>query len=173
MPIHIIIDGYNLIRNSPTLQEFDRRDIQMGRDALVDLLAAYKKIKPHKISVVFDGINAPPFSSQRDVFKGIQIIFSRSGQTADSVIKAMAGKEKEKAVVVSSDREVADSASSSGSATMSVSEFEDKLLMAQYANLKGVEDEEDSGWVPTTRKKGPSRRLSKSKRRNRAKTRKI
>lgn len=173
MSIHIIIDGYNLIRNSAALRDLDRQDIQLGRDALVNMLAAYKKIKPHKITVVFDGINAPPFSSRRDASKGIQIIFSRSGQTADSVIKQMARKEKEKAVVVSSDRQVADAAFASGSATMPVPEFEDKLLMAEYAALKGVEDEGGRGWIPTTRKKGPSRRLSKSKRRNRAKTRKL
>ena len=173
MPLHIIIDGYNLIRNSASLKDLDRQDIQLGRDALVNMLAAYKKIKPHKISVVFDGINAPPFSTRRDLNKGIRIVFSRSGQTADSVIKKMAAKEREKAVVVSSDREVTDSAAASGSATMPVAEFEERLLMAEYTGQKGLNDEDVSGWIPTTKKKGPRRRLSKSKRRNRAKTRKI
>jgi predicted RNA-binding protein with PIN domain len=173
MSLHIIIDGYNLIRNSPSLKELDRRDIQLGREALVDRLASYRKIKPHRITVVFDGISAPAFSSGKETVKGIQIVFSRQGQTADSVIKKMARKEREKAVVVSSDREIIASATSSRSATLSVEAFEDRLLMADYAALKGDEDGNAGGWVPTTKKKGPSKRLSKSKRRNRKKIRKL
>lgn len=173
MSLHIIIDGYNLIRNSQSFKELDRQDIQLGREALVDRLAAYRKIKPHKITVVFDGISAPAYSSGRDTVKGIHIVFSRRGQSADSVIKKMAREEREKAVVVSSDREIIAAAESSRSATLSVAEFENRLLMADYAALKGDEDGKDRGWVPTTKKKGPSKRLSKSKRRNRKKLRKL
>ena len=54
MPIHIIIDGYNLIRRSKKLSAFDVQDIQLGREALIDMLATYKKIKAHRITVVFD-----------------------------------------------------------------------------------------------------------------------
>ncbi|MBU4288844.1 MAG: NYN domain-containing protein, partial [Proteobacteria bacterium] len=64
MSLHIIIDGYNLIRQSTTLSDLDRQDIQLGREALLNMLAAYKKIKRHRITVVFDGTNAH-FSSQR------------------------------------------------------------------------------------------------------------
>ncbi len=42
MPIHIIIDGYNLIRNSNSLSALDRQDMQTGRETLVDMLATYK-----------------------------------------------------------------------------------------------------------------------------------
>jgi len=40
MSIHIIIDGYNLIRQSTTLSILDQQDIMLGREALVDMLAA-------------------------------------------------------------------------------------------------------------------------------------
>ncbi|MEN8246931.1 MAG: NYN domain-containing protein [Thermodesulfobacteriota bacterium] len=58
MAVHIIIDGYNLIRQSPELSYLDRQDLQQGREALLGMLAAYKKIKHHQITVVFDGIDA-------------------------------------------------------------------------------------------------------------------
>ena len=45
MSIHIIIDGYNLIRQSNRLSILDLQDIQLGRDALVDMLAAYNQKK--------------------------------------------------------------------------------------------------------------------------------
>jgi len=57
MSFHIIIDGYNLIRQSCTLAAFDQKDLQLGREVLLDKLAAYKKIKHHKITVVFDAAN--------------------------------------------------------------------------------------------------------------------
>jgi predicted RNA-binding protein with PIN domain len=102
MSLHIIIDGYNLIRQSDTFRFLDRQSMQRGREALVNVLAAYKKIKSHTITVVFDGAQAPPLAPQSDRVKGIIIEFSRNGESADTVIKRLARKERQKALVVSS-----------------------------------------------------------------------
>ncbi len=173
MAIHIIIDGYNLIRQSNTLSMLDQQDIQTGRDALIDLLAAYKKIKAHKITVVFDGANAPVFSNRNDSMKGIKIKFSGQGETADTVIKKMAASKRERALVVTSDKDIIDFVSSRGATTICSTEFEEKMLMADYMMLKGVRGEDENGWKPTTKKKGPKRRLSKKERQNRIKTKKL
>ena len=50
MPLHLIIDGYNLIRQSAHLAELDRRDLQQGREALVGALAAYRRIRRHRVN---------------------------------------------------------------------------------------------------------------------------
>jgi len=173
MSIHIIIDGYNLIRQSSSLSTFDQQDIQLGREALLKTLETYKRIKRHKITVVFDGTNAPPFALHKDRIKGIRIKFSRPGESADMVIKKMADREREKVLVVSSDLDIVNFAASTGAATISSPEFEEKITMAVYMDTKGIEDQDHSGWTPTTKKKGPSKRLSKRKRRNRIKTRKL
>jgi predicted RNA-binding protein with PIN domain len=173
MSIHIIIDGYNLIRQSKSLRILDRQELQLGRDALLDMLARYKRIKGHRITVVFDGINAPLFTQQRDQVKGIKIKFSREEESADTVIKRMIVGQKEKALVVSSDRDVVKFAASKGAATISAPLFEEKIAMTAFFETKGIEREDDAGWIPTTRKKGPSRRLSKKERRNRAKIKKL
>lgn len=165
MGLHIVVDGYNLIRQSKQFSHLDQFDLQTGRDALVDALAAYKKIKPYAITVVFDGTAAPTGMPRRDNFKGIRLRFSAPGQTADEVIKKMAVREKEKLIVVSSDLDVAGYAASMGAATLSSREFEDRLMMAQYMDLKGVDKTDDGqGWRPSTKKKGPSRRLTKRQR---------
>jgi predicted RNA-binding protein with PIN domain len=173
MSIHIIIDGYNLIRQSTTLSRLDQEDIMLGRDALVDMLAAYRKIKPHRITVVFDGHHSPAFSQQRDQKKGIAIRFSRRGESADDLIKRMAIKEREKALVVSSDLEVTNTAAAHGAATISAPLFEDKIGMAVQLDALEIDAEDRAGWTPTTKKKGPSRRLSKKQRRNRMKIKKL
>ncbi len=173
MSIHIIIDGYNLIRQSTTLSDLDRQDIQLGREALLNMLAAYKKIKRHRITVVFDGTNAH-FSSQcKDKIKGIEIRFSRAGESADTVIKKMAAKEKEKALVVSSDMGIVNAVVSHGAATINSQMFEEKIAMAEYMSAKGLDRKDKGGWIPTTKKKGPRRRLSKIKRKSRLKINKL
>jgi hypothetical protein len=82
----------------------------------------------------------------------------------------MATREKERALVVSSDRDIVSFVRSVGSASIGSRAFEDKIFQALYSGENaGREDSPGTGWVPTTRKKGPSRRLPKKKRRNRNK----
>jgi len=173
MSIHIIIDGYNLIRQSKQLSELDLQDIQLGREALVDMLAAYKKIKAHRITVVFDGNRTPLLSLQRDRQKGITMVFSHAGESADTVIKQMARQKSEKALVVSSDQDIVQSAAAYSAATVSANDFENKLTLSMH--MDGLQSDRDdyNGWRPTTKKKGPSRRLSKRQRKNSEKIRKL
>jgi predicted RNA-binding protein with PIN domain len=173
MPLHIIIDGYNLIRQSSRLSALEDQDIQFGRDALIEDLAAYKRLKSHRITVVFDGANAPPAVQGRSRDRGIDIRFSRSGELADDLINKMVLDVREQALVVSSDQEVAGFALDHGAAAISSPEFETRLSMAAYMDMKGSVDESSEGWVPTTKKKGPRRRLPKKARRLNAKTKKL
>jgi predicted RNA-binding protein with PIN domain len=165
MSLHIVIDGYNLIRQSRRFSALDQQDLQTGREALADALAAYKKIKPYTITVVFDGADAPLGMARRDFAKGIELRYSRPGELADAVIKRMATREKQKLLVVTSDSDIVQFVKSVGSAVISAPEFEERLMMARYMDQKGMEASEgSSGWQPTTKKKGPSRRLPKSRR---------
>ena len=174
MAIHIIIDGYNLIRQSPDLARLDRQDLQLGREALVTMLAAYKKYKPHAITVVFDGADQPSLYGSRDRARGIAIRYSQGGESADDLIRRMARREKAKALVVSSDREVMAAAEAAGATVMESAAFEHKIAMAGYLGGKGDgEAAESGGWLPTTRKKGPSRRLPKRKRKAKARIDKL
>ena len=173
MSIHIIIDGYNLIRQSNYLSTLDLQDIQLGRETLIDMLAAYKKIKAHRITVIFDGTRAPHLAQQRDRQMGISVLFSHRGESADTVIKKMAGAEKQKALVVSSDQDIVQSANSSGAATISAADFENRLILSADMGGMGPGRDDLEGWKPTTKKKGPSRRLTKRQRKNNAKIRRL
>jgi predicted RNA-binding protein with PIN domain len=166
MAIHIIVDGYNLIRQSPTLSRLDRRDIALGREALVAGLAAYRKIKPHRITVVFDGVDAPGWSAARDVQRGVHILFSRRGESADAVIVRLARQEREKALVVSSDAAVARAAEACGAAAIDSPEFEFRLAQAAAVQEAGVFEEEPAPRRIDTRKKGAGHRLPKRVRKN-------
>jgi uncharacterized protein len=166
MAIHIIVDGYNLIRQSPELSRLDRRDIALGREALIAGLAAYRTIKPHRITVVFDGVDAPGLSPARDVQRGIHIVFSRRGETADAVIARMARQEREKALVVSSDAAVARAAHACGAAAIDSPEFEFRLAQAALLQEADTSKEEPPPRRVDTRKKGTGHRLPKRLRQN-------
>jgi len=100
-------------------------------------------------------------------------VFSRSGESADSVIIRMARAEREKALVVSSDREVVNSSEAFGAAAISAEGFENKIALAVAMGQNVQDRDEAEGWKPTTQKKGPRRRLPKRKRRSRSKIKKL
>ena len=173
MGMHIIIDGYNLVRQSQELSRLDRVDMARGREALIEKLAAYRRLKPHRITVVFDGAGAPPLSPARDRAKGIGVVFSRAGETADTVIARMARQERATAMVVTSDLALARGAEACGAAVIESAEFEARMAMA--AAMEGGEPAEGElrRRRVSTRKKGEGRRLPKRLRQNRMKTDKL
>ena len=64
--MHIIVDGYNLIRQSDILRLHERQGLEAGRKALVHLLAGYRRSRGHRITVVFDGWLGGPPQEERD-----------------------------------------------------------------------------------------------------------
>jgi predicted RNA-binding protein with PIN domain len=173
MGMHIIIDGYNLVRQSKELGRLDRADIARGREALIEKLAAYRRFKPHRMTVVFDGSGAPALSPERDRMKGIGVVFSRGGETADAVIGRMARQEGETALVVSSDQAVVRSAQASGAAVIESPEFEARMAMAAALGAGEPADENQQARRVSTRKKGEGRRLPKRLRLNQRRTAKL
>lgn len=175
MPLHVVIDGYNLIRQSKRLSAIERTGLQEGREALLEELASYRRMKHHAITVVFDGAFADTPLRTKERYKGVNVIFSRPGKSADAVIKRLVARERERAVVVSSDRAVSDSAAQHGAATMGSVEFEKKMQIAAQLDAFSPDlgGREVNGWAPTTKKKGPSRRPPKRMRKSLTKTRKL
>lgn len=180
MALHLIIDGYNLIRTSPSLSRPSAQDLDLGREALLTRLASYRRIKQRPITVVFDAAYGSPLSRKSDVFQGIKVVYSPAGTSADRVISRMAGEMGSQALVVTSDRALAAAVERAGATAIPSPEFEDRMEMAFYMDFKGdlSEDEEDgspdrNSARQTTRKKGPSKRLPRSERRRRAKLKKV
>lgn len=169
MAVHLVIDGYNVIRRSGTLGAKEAVALELGREALLERLRQYKRIRGHRITVVFDAASKPVAAEERSREKGITVIYSASGETADTAIKRMCRSEGGSLVVVTSDRELGEYAEGCGATVMDSEGFEEKMEMAAYAEVKGAKEEEGEGWDSRqgTRKKGPARRISKKERRRR------
>ncbi|ADD44519.1 protein of unknown function DUF901 [Stackebrandtia nassauensis DSM 44728] len=100
---HLIVDGYNV-----TLGGYGDIPLEQQRIRLVRGLSGIAAQTGAEVTVVFDGshhmvgLPTPP--------RGVRVLFSRKGQTADEVIRALTRAEPNgrPVIVISSDREVAD-----------------------------------------------------------------
>ena len=133
---------------------------------MIRQLASYKRIRGHEITVVFDGWRSGSLKESQQWERGILVIYSKRDERADEVIKRLAKRFGQGAVIVTSDREVAHSVERVGATAVSSEEFEGKMGMAAVMEEKGVDPEEiDNDEGGGGKKKGPSRRPSKRKRR--------
>ncbi|MFY1686959.1 NYN domain-containing protein [Plantactinospora sp. WMMB782] len=100
---HLVVDGYNV-----TKRGFGDMSLEQQRKRLITGLGGIAAQTGDEVTVVFDGAERvhglPPAP------RGVRVLFSRKGETADDLIRRLVRAEPagRPVVVVSSDREVAD-----------------------------------------------------------------
>jgi predicted RNA-binding protein with PIN domain len=100
---HLVVDGYNV-----TKRGFPEMSLEQQRKRLITGLGGLAAQTGDEITVVFDGAERvhglPPAP------RGLRVLFSRKGDTADELIRQLVRAEPpgRAIVVISSDREVAD-----------------------------------------------------------------
>jgi predicted RNA-binding protein with PIN domain len=173
--MHIIIDGYNLIRQSDALRQAERTSLEEGRKALIRRLASYRRSRGHRISVVFDGWQNGPYSEERDREQGVDILYSCRGERADELIKRMISATGEEIVVITSDRGIADFAERRGYTAIPSPTFERRMEEAGVSgdSREGDSDVDDGEDRDGRKKKGSAHRLPKRKRAALAKLKKL
>jgi predicted RNA-binding protein with PIN domain len=167
--MHLIIDGYNLLHVNRSLINLNSIQLQWERERLIDRLSAYQKLKPHAVTVVFDGWQEGWSTETREKKKGIEVIFSRLGEKADEVIKRLVKEKGSGVVVITSDRDVARFAQKMDVAVIPSEQFREKLEKGSSDMIEENPEEEER----EIKKKGPSRRLSKQEKRTRAASKKL
>jgi len=175
-PRTILIDGYNVIRNTPGLIAAEQVSLQTGREVLLARVAARYRNTPHTAIVVFDGGGAS--ETTQALAKGVrgQVVFTRRGESADTVIGRIAAEEQARGaavVVVSDDFEVRREVGATGGRSARVADLTTQLnappkyqqRMARHRahirrELEGDKDE------PHLRRSGNPRRPSRKQRRD-------
>ena len=160
MMIHILIDGYNLIRKYQPLFRVEKADFSQGREKLLEWLSQYRQKIPNPVTVVFDGGQGGALVEGRDIYKGIKILYSPRGQTADDIIKRIAKREGEKTLVVTSDQELGSFCRFFKTGWIRSEDFAHRIQeQIQAENQKTFKEENPEG--PPKKKKGTAFRLSK------------
>ncbi|HEY7356436.1 MAG TPA: NYN domain-containing protein [Ktedonobacterales bacterium] len=172
-PKLILIDGYNVIKNTPELLAAERRSLAAARDALVRKLIAKYRHTPHQVVVVFD---AQQLRQTEEHVQRVRLIFTCQGESADAVIARMAREaaaRQQTVVVASNDQEVRGAVVGAGGQAASSADLAAHLnapprLLAQRARyrqevlrrMEGSSQEDE----PPQRAKGNPRRPKKRRR---------
>jgi predicted RNA-binding protein with PIN domain len=89
----------------------------------------------------------------------VTVIYSRIGEKADAVIKRVISSERSGWIVVTSDRDIADRAWSTGSVPISAADF--VRIFEQHVLDYPAEEEYENNEYQEPRRKGSPRKLSK------------
>lgn len=101
----LIVDGYNVINAWPELIEV-KENLEYARDRLVDILSEYGAYKGFRTIVVFDAHMTPGRGVVQSQAGGLEVIYTKEGETADSCIEKMVYylvRQGERIYVVTSD----------------------------------------------------------------------
>ncbi len=88
--IRILVDGYSLLHQWPQLAAGKARYSQAARDELAQVLTRYQDVSGVPITIVFDGAAQRHHASTLVAPGKLEILYSRSGQTADQMIERAA-----------------------------------------------------------------------------------
>lgn len=88
MPLaRILVDGYSLLHGWPELARGKARHSMAARDALVDILTRYRDAIGTPITIIFDGAGAPKGTAKPHSTPELEVLYSKTGQTADDIIE--------------------------------------------------------------------------------------
>ena len=127
----LIVDGYNMIFAWEDLAETAKHDLSAARRHLKDLLTGYAAFRKCRTILVFDSYRQPGSEKYQDA--GIQVVFTREGETADAYIQNLAAQfgGNYRVSVASSDGLVQLSALGSGVLRVSARELRQEIDRAQ------------------------------------------
>ncbi|HUR51101.1 MAG TPA: NYN domain-containing protein [Mycobacteriales bacterium] len=107
---HLLVDGYNVTKGG-----YGGLTLEAQRTRLLAGLGGLAARTGAEVTVVFDGAEGTMVTALKAP-RGVRMLFSRGGETADEVLRRLARHEPvgRPVVVVSSDREVADGVTDAG-----------------------------------------------------------
>jgi predicted RNA-binding protein with PIN domain len=88
--VRILVDGYSLLHAWPDLARGKARHSAAARDELIHWLTQYQDAAGTPVTVFFDGGGSPKGAPKDESRQGVEVLFSKSGQTADDMIERAA-----------------------------------------------------------------------------------
>lgn len=89
-PRLLIVDGHSMIFQWPDLAAQQARNRTLARETLIRMLGTLQDNTGRQVAVVFDGRGTK--ASEAEEPHPVQVFYSKSGQTADSIIERLAAK---------------------------------------------------------------------------------
>lgn len=142
----MLIDGYNVIFASETLQELALENMDAAKEKLIDLLRNYKAIRMCDMILVFDAYRVKGKTESTEKYHEIQVVYTGEAQTADTFIEKFAYKNRDKyrVVVVTSDGMQQMIIRGAGSTLISARELFDLIEIENENINKIIEDNKEN-----------------------------
>lgn len=90
----LIVDGYNLIYATDRYKKWRDSDLELARVKLIEDLATLKALHDYEIVLVFDAAKTDARGRTNAQVLGIEVWFTRAGETADTMIEKMAARSR-------------------------------------------------------------------------------
>jgi len=129
-PMHLIIDGYNVMHALPVEKEWPGKASKDRRAFFVEKVRAYLGGRNHRATLVFDGAKGGEDMGGHETHGRLEVQYSRRGEEADDVIKRMleeSGNPRE-VLVVSSDKGITGYVRSLGASVAGAHELVKRLM---------------------------------------------
>ncbi len=88
--VRILVDGYSLLHSWPGLGSGKPRYSAVAREELIHVLTQYFDASGTPITIVFDGSRSGRDPDETPSTPEVEILYSRTGQTADQIIERAA-----------------------------------------------------------------------------------
>ena len=135
----LLVDGHSMVFDWDDLAAMHSRNTAVAREELVRRLTGLQDNSDWTVAVVFDGTGVK--ASSDGVPHGIAVFYSKSGQTADSIIERLAAKYARDydVTVATNDRMERTTAESFGSFTMSGLQLRAEIDMARNSVTETIQ----------------------------------
>ncbi|MEI7903835.1 MAG: NYN domain-containing protein [Candidatus Firestonebacteria bacterium] len=133
----IIVDGYNVTKSGRFAADHDFRELKSERDRLLMLVRRYTERTSHRATVVFDASRTEELYASRQELDGIEVMYSRGGQTADDLIRDLIEKSanRRNIMVVTSDKGIASSVKPLGVSVAGADELYRKMSESSVTEI--------------------------------------
>lgn len=84
---YLFLDGYNIINSWENLKSLSQVDLESARRELLEVMAEYQVYTKIKVIVVFDAHLVKSGGQKIEVYKGIEVVYTKEHETADRYIE--------------------------------------------------------------------------------------
>ncbi|MFP4498486.1 MAG: NYN domain-containing protein [Vulcanimicrobiota bacterium] len=136
----IIIDAYNLMWTTRTLNPVARFNFGKAARFLERLISIYSKKVEENVILVFDGYKSGHPYTRHENRDGLEVVITGKGITADDWIIEQMQKHHIKGSVVTSDKEIKDAARKNGVNIITSRSFENELMETLKSNRELMDE---------------------------------
>jgi len=91
----LVVDGYNIINSWPEFEELREEKMEIARIKLVEMLEEFVPLLWPRIIIVFDAYRIKGKRANWESRKGLEVVYTSEGQTADAFIERLVANLRE------------------------------------------------------------------------------